>query len=91
MINPPIDAVNFYKANFLQINAVQFLAYLFLGPETRYIRVGVPHNRSAFQQEYLTFKRIDPAPFRFIEFIEPIFLSKYMTILIPTVAYVRRH
>lgn len=74
-----------------KINAVQFVAYLFLGPETRYLRVGVPHNRTAFQQEYLSFRRLDPAPFRFIEFIQPMFLAKYLTILIPTIAYVCHH
>ncbi|QDS68783.1 hypothetical protein FKW77_005684 [Venturia effusa] len=72
---------------FAIINGVQFVAYLFFGPETRYLRVGVPHNRSAFQQEYLSFRRLDPARFRSIEFIQPIFLAKYLTILIPTITY----
>jgi hypothetical protein len=88
MCRPPFGIVNFSDAKILQINAVQFLAYLFFGPETRYMRVDVPDTRSVFQQKYLTFKRLDPAPFRLFEFIQPIFLAKYMTILIPTVAYV---
>jgi len=73
------------------INFVQFLAYLFLSPETRYLRASdapTPNNaRSAFKKEYLTFGRIDPAPFKVKEFIEPLFLARYATILIPTIAY----
>lgn len=37
------------------INGVQFIAYVFLGPETRYIRRGVAHRGSAFAQEYVSF------------------------------------
>ncbi|KAK4508086.1 hypothetical protein PRZ48_001824 [Zasmidium cellare] len=69
------------------INGCQFIAYIFLGPETRYIRRGVEHRGSAFKQEYLQFRRIDPNPLRLYEFIQPLALFKYATIWIPTVAY----
>lgn len=69
------------------INFVQFVLYLFLGPETRYIRRGVEHRGSALKQEYLTFGRIDPNPFSFWEFIQPLGLFRYASILIPSVAY----
>jgi len=61
--------------------------FFFLGPETRYIRQGVHHKGSAFHQEYLNFSRLDPSPLRLFEFLQPILLYKYASILIPTVAY----
>lgn len=76
-----------HKANNYQTNGVQFITYLFLGPETLYMRNVVRHNVSAFKQEYLTFKRIDPTPFRPVEFIQPLSLFRYTSIWVPTVAY----
>ena len=73
--------------NNFQTNGVQFITYLFLGPETLYMRNVVRHNVSAFKQEYLTFKRIDPTPFRPVEFIQPLSLFRYTSIWVPTVAY----
>lgn len=69
------------------INGIQFIAYIFLGPETRYIRRGVEHRGSAFKQEYMQFRRIDPNPFSFYDFVQPLSLFKYPTIVIPTCAY----
>lgn len=69
------------------INGVQFLFALFLQPETLYIRQGVQHVGSAFKQEYLTFGRLDPKPLKMYEFIQPLSLFKYPSILIPTIAY----
>jgi hypothetical protein len=66
---------------------VQFLAYVIFGPETRYVRQGVRHTGSAFKQEYLTFKRVDPAHFNPIEFTYPLSLFRYTSIWLPTVAY----
>lgn len=66
---------------------MQFITYLFLGPETLYMRNVVRHNVSAFKQEYLTFKRIDPTPLKPIEFIQPLSLFRYTSIWVPTVAY----
>lgn len=69
------------------INGVQFLFALFLQPETLYIRKGVQHVGSALKQEYLTFGRLDPKPLKIYEFIQPLSLFKYPSILIPTIAY----
>lgn len=69
------------------VNGIQFILYIFLGPETRYIRRGVEHRGSAFKQEYLQFRRIDPNPLHLYEFVQPLELFKYATILIPTISY----
>lgn len=69
------------------INGAQCFAYLFFGPETRYIRQGVRHSGSAFKQEYLSFRRIDPSPLNPMEFIQPLSLFRYATVWIPTVSY----
>jgi len=70
------------------INGVQFILYIFFGPETRFIRRGVEHRgKSAFKEEYLNFGRLDPSPIRPVEFIAPAFLAKYTSILIPAVSY----
>ncbi|OBT90698.1 hypothetical protein VE02_00518 [Pseudogymnoascus sp. 03VT05] len=69
------------------VNGVQFILYLFLGPETRYIRTGVTHHGSDFKQEYLQFSRIDPSPISAYEFIQPLFLSRKLCILLPAIAY----
>jgi nitrate/nitrite transporter NarK len=69
------------------VSGVQFMTYIFLGPETRYIRQGVRHTGSAFKQEYLQFKRLDPMPFKPIEFLHPVSMFRFASIWIPTVAY----
>lgn len=76
-----------YKTNSRQTNGVQFITYLFLAPETLYMRNVVRHEVSAFKQEYLNFKRIDPTPLKLVEFIQPLFLFRYTSIWVPTVAY----
>ncbi|GAB7338048.1 hypothetical protein MBLNU457_4417t1 [Dothideomycetes sp. NU457] len=70
------------------INFVEFVLAIFFAPETRYIRRGVENRGSAFKQEYLQFfRRIDPSPFTLKEFLQPITLFKYPTVVVPTVAY----
>ncbi|KAF7197026.1 Efflux pump vrtL [Pseudocercospora fuligena] len=69
------------------VNGIQFIAYIFLGPETRYVRRGVEHHGSAFKQEYLTFGRLDPNPLKLYEFIQPLELFSYASIWIPTLSY----
>ena len=76
--NPRIDRA--------QTNAVQFLLYIFFFPETLYLRAR-PHHKSAFQQEYLTFGRIDPEPLHFYDFYQPILLAGQASIVIPAVSY----
>ncbi|KAF7947875.1 hypothetical protein EAE96_008952 [Botrytis aclada] len=69
------------------MNGVQFIAYVFLGPETRYLRHGVQHPKSSFKEEYLTFHRIDPTPLRVYDFVHPLTLFAKPCIVIPAVAY----
>lgn len=66
---------------------MQLFLSIFLQPETRYIRRGVQHHGSAFKQEYMQFGRIDPAPFSFYEFIQPLSLFRYTSIAVPAIAY----
>lgn len=68
-------------------NGVQFVLYLLLGPETRYIRKGVAHEGSNFKQEYLSVRRIDPSPITFWEFLHPLAYFVKPCVVIPTVAY----
>lgn len=69
------------------INGAQFLLYVFLGPETRYIRLGTSHPVSAIKTEYFNFGRIDPRPLKFRDFIHPLGLVRKPCIFIPAVAY----
>ncbi|KGO38449.1 Major facilitator superfamily domain, general substrate transporter [Penicillium expansum] len=71
---------------FAIINALQFILYLFLGPETRYMGHR-PLGVSQTQVEYLHFRRIDPTPFTLFEFYQPILLVRYLTIMTPVVSY----
>ncbi|OIW34601.1 MFS general substrate transporter [Coniochaeta ligniaria NRRL 30616] len=67
-------------------NGAQLLLYVFLGPETRYMR-GQTHSGSTFTQEYLRFKRIDPTPIRLSDFLHPFTLFTRSRVLLPTLAY----
>lgn len=67
-------------------NGVQLLLYVFLGPETRYMR-GQVHSGSTFTQEYLRFKRIDPKPIRLADFLHPFTLVARPRVLLPALAY----
>ncbi|KAI1615380.1 major facilitator superfamily domain-containing protein [Exophiala viscosa] len=68
-------------------NAVQLIVYLFLGPETRYLRHGVRHEGSAFKQEYMQLRRIDPTPLRFRDFVQPLRYFARPSVVVPAVAY----
>lgn len=77
-----------------QINGVQFILYLFLGPETRYIRHldanGIPTNTPSVapkRQEYLKFGRIDPAPLTLWDFVKPLALAGRICVLLPAIIY----
>ena len=60
---------------------------MFLGPETRYMRSGVVHHGSSFKQKYLTFRRIDPSPLRFWDFVSPLAFITKPCVVLPTIAY----
>ncbi|KAH2981158.1 MFS multidrug transporter [Aspergillus fumigatus Z5] len=69
-------------------NAVQFILYLFLGPETRYIGTDMTsQTTSAFQREYLSLRRIDPTPFTLHEFYHPLTLFTNIPVLTAACAY----
>lgn len=68
-------------------NGVQFILYLFLGPETRYLRYGVEHRGSDFRQEYLSFRRIDRTRLTAFDFIQPLFMGRHLCVLIPACSY----
>jgi len=83
---PPNTFTQVYKLLAI-IHAVQFIAYLSFGPETRFIPSNTPAHISTFKKEYLTFRRIDPTPLPLREFYQPILLGRYPSILIPTISY----
>ncbi|KAL1968706.1 hypothetical protein VTN77DRAFT_1532 [Rasamsonia byssochlamydoides] len=69
------------------VNGVQFILYLFFGPETRYVAGNPARAPSGFRQQYLTFRRIDPTPLQLWEFIHPLTLAGRPSVLIPAAAY----
>ncbi|KAL4798014.1 major facilitator superfamily domain-containing protein [Aspergillus venezuelensis] len=64
-------------------NAVQFILYLFFGPETRYIAP----TSSPLKRQYLSLSRIDSTPFTLIEFIRPLYLFTNIPVLLSAIAY----
>ncbi|KAL4806824.1 major facilitator superfamily domain-containing protein [Aspergillus unguis] len=64
-------------------NGVQFILYLFFGPETRY----TGPSTSQFKHEYLALSRIDSTPFAAKEFIHPLSLFTNIPVLLSAVAY----
>lgn len=68
-------------------NGVQFMLYLFLGPETLYLRKGVQHSGSPLKEEYFKFKRIDPTPLRWWDFVQPLGFVLKPCVVIPATAY----
>ncbi|CAG8107207.1 unnamed protein product [Penicillium olsonii] len=68
-------------------NAVEFILYIFFGPETRYIGADVQSRSSALKTEYMSIRRIDPTPFKFREFWHPLTLFTNIPVLLAAVAY----
>lgn len=69
------------------INGGQFILYLFLGPETRYVGSGIDRPEATWRTEYLSIRRIDPTPFTWWEFVRPLSMARHPSILIPACAY----
>ncbi|OQE42189.1 hypothetical protein PENCOP_c004G08268 [Penicillium coprophilum] len=69
------------------INGGQFILYLFFGPETRYLDSGIDSKESTRKIEYMSLRRIDPAPFSWFEFVRPLTMARHPSILIPACAY----
>lgn len=70
-------------------NGVQFILYFFFSPETLYVRnhVTSPNNKSPFRGKYLNFGKIGRFPLTTRDFLTPIKLFAYPSIVIPTIAY----
>lgn len=68
-------------------SGVQFVLYIFLGPETRYLRLGGHHVGGTVKQEYFNFGRIDPTPFRAVEFVSPLRFFAYPSVFLPALVY----
>ncbi|KAL5610399.1 hypothetical protein FOVSG1_005080 [Fusarium oxysporum f. sp. vasinfectum] len=68
-------------------NGVQFILHALFGPETRFLPNNVPQGMSAFKQEYLSFRRIDPTPLRFTEFIDPLRFFAYPVVMVSAASY----
>ncbi|GAA6040073.1 hypothetical protein JCM8097_004768 [Rhodosporidiobolus ruineniae] len=80
------------------INAVQFLLYLFLGPETLFDRVDrsdpatvqvMQEHPTAWWRPYFTFKRWGSAPWSQvpIEIVRPLGMFAKMNVFLPTLSY----
>ncbi|KAJ5547410.1 hypothetical protein N7494_004995 [Penicillium frequentans] len=68
-------------------NGIQFILYLFFGPETRYIGDDIQSKSSAFKREYTSLRRIDPTPLKLSEFFHPLSLFTNIPVLLAAVAY----
>ncbi|KAI0153601.1 major facilitator superfamily domain-containing protein [Pestalotiopsis sp. NC0098] len=69
-------------------NFVQFVLYLFLGPETLYrrdfaVKPSTPH----LKKSYFSFRRINPDPLRLSDFYHPFVYFTKPVVLLPAVAY----
>ncbi|KAK7423656.1 hypothetical protein QQX98_000846 [Neonectria punicea] len=83
--------VTVHKATYLTslVNAVQFILYFFLGPESRYVptTAGQQPQATTFRQKFLHFRAIDPTPLKFIDFLQPLILLARPYIAIPAASH----
>lgn len=70
-----------------QTNAIQFILYLLLGAESRYIRGQEQQQLRTFKQQQFHFRRIDPTPLTWWEFVQPLSLVNRPCIFLPAAAY----
>jgi hypothetical protein len=69
-------------------NGVQFFLYLLLGPESLYVRKeNGTRNVASVKESMFKFGRIDPAPLRFWDFIQPLSYFAKPCVFIPAAAY----
>lgn len=76
------------------INFVQLLAYLALGDETIYVQPEAAKDATATTKDNrnivvrnLMPRRINPRPLKPVEFVEPLFMSRFPRVLIPALAH----
>ncbi|KAJ5160758.1 uncharacterized protein N7482_007762 [Penicillium canariense] len=69
-------------------NGVQFVLYLFFGSESLYLRKeGAPAQVTSIKDSTFKFRRIDPAPLRAWDFIQPLSYVLKPCVFIPACAY----
>lgn len=75
----------------MKTNAVQFVLYFFFGPESRYIRDRTQpeseKDKSDFKKMYSSFRRIDPTPITWYDFVEPLTHAAHPCVVLPAIAY----
>jgi hypothetical protein len=71
-----------------QVNAVQFILYLFLGPETLYRRdFKKPVNNGIIKTQFFKFSRINPDPLTWRDFAHPFVYFLRPVVWIPAMSY----
>ncbi|KAK3302796.1 major facilitator superfamily domain-containing protein [Chaetomium strumarium] len=73
-------------------NGVQFILYFLLGRKTLYLRgptpsMSPPPSSSEPSRSLLSFRRLDPTPFRAWDFVKPLTFFRRRCVVIPTAAY----
>lgn len=72
----------------MQINGVQFVLYIFFGPETRYFVSDGTDNCTTVQKEYWSFgRKLGPHALTLKDFYTPVLLARIPSVLLPTIAY----
>ena len=69
------------------INLCQFLGYILLNAETLYIRDSNASSESMHSTGRFTIHRIDPTPWSLREFLSPLLLFRFPTIIVSVCAY----
>ncbi|KAF3481835.1 uncharacterized protein GIQ15_04594 [Arthroderma uncinatum] len=72
---------------FAIINLCQLVAYIFLGGETLFPREDVIAGKPIPKGGRLSFSRIDPTPFSLRGIFAPLFMARYIDVMIPSIAY----
>ncbi|KAF9885477.1 hypothetical protein FE257_012913 [Aspergillus nanangensis] len=72
---------------FAILNLVQLIAYLVFGAETLPLKEPISSQAPQSVWRRWEFRRLDPAPFKLVDLIRPLFLARNLEILIPGLAY----
>ncbi|KAJ5289325.1 uncharacterized protein N7443_009578 [Penicillium atrosanguineum] len=69
-------------------NGIQFIVYFFFGSESLYLRTdNAPRQVTSVKESIYKFRRIDPTPLRFWDFIQPLSYFAKPCVVIPACAY----
>ncbi|GKZ27410.1 hypothetical protein AbraIFM66951_004200 [Aspergillus brasiliensis] len=72
---------------FAILNFVQLIAYIVFGAETLPSKQPISSRAPQIALGKWAFRRLDPAPFKLVDIIRPLFLAQKLEVLIPRVAY----